>query len=77
MNQQATSPSFPVTGWDIGPIPHLKCVALRPHYLSSPMQDHSAPHIGNLLLIEVGQAVQLAHAILTSAKLLESTGPVQ
>lgn len=62
---------FPITAWDIGPVPSQSAVTFRPHFLDSrkPQQE---PLIGIFYMLTPAQARELGEALIEQSRRVEN-----
>lgn len=73
MEQTNDDLSFPVTGWDVVALPAYESVAIRLHYISSPMQSLDDAHLSNVYALYPAQAIELAQKIIEAAQRIPSS----
>lgn len=68
-------PLYPVSGWEIAPIPAYGALFIRPAFLSHPTQKPEEADPGRRYLLTAAQARELRDAIDRTLHLLESGAP--
>ncbi len=59
MSKKDDIPVFPITSWDIGPLPGYNAVAMRFHFITSPMDNIDSAQTTNYMVVTPEMAKSL------------------
>ncbi|WP_261832922.1 bssS family protein [Leminorella grimontii] len=74
MSKENDVPVFPVTRWDMGPLPGYNAVAMRFHFIASPMDEIESAQQTNYMVITPDMARALISDLQRHLETAEGAG---